>query len=140
MSRRTDWYTRYVAFIEDMRQKPFEWGTADCGPAWAGQLIEVVTERDNPVAETVGTYKSRKGALQKMKKLGYDNLKDAAESILGIPSQHPSMGAIGDLALIKTDDKFGYSFGVVNGERVFFRREDGIGTTDLLEAECIFKL
>lgn len=141
MQRRPDWYTRYVAFIEEMRQEPFVWGTADCGPAWVGRAVEVITDQPNPAAEYIGKYKTARGALRLMRKLGYKDLREAASIMLDRPYQHPSRGAIGDIALIKSEDGgFGYSFGIVNGERVFFRREDGIGTVDLLEAECIFKL
>lgn len=133
----TTWYPEYVKFIEEMRAKPFRWGEDDCGPAWAGRMVEIVTGK-NPVAP--GKYVSPRGAVRAMRKMGYSNLKEATESILGKPSQHPSMGAIGDIALIKDDGPFGYAFGIVNGERVFFRQENGLGTKDLLEAECIFKL
>lgn len=133
------WYPQYVEFIDEMRTKPFVWGTDDCGPAWAGRLVEIV-RGENPVEKHIGSYKTPRGALGKMKRLGYSDLKEATADILGSPPQHPSMGAIGDLALIKSDGPFGYAFGVVNGERVFFRQENGIGTVDLLETECIFKL
>jgi hypothetical protein len=141
MTRRPDWYTRYVDFIEEMRQTPFEWGVNDCGPAWAGRVVEVITDRENPVADAIGRYKSARGGVRLMRKMGYTDLREAASDMLGQPYQHPSRGVIGDIALIKTPDGgFGYSFGIVNGERVFFRREDGIGTVDLLETECVFNL
>lgn len=133
-----EWYLEYVKFIEDMRARPFAWGDDDCGIAWAGKLVEIV--RGEPLKLKVPSYVTPTGAVRAMRKLGYDNLRDAAEGILGVPSQHPSTGAIGDLALIKTDGAIGYAFGIVNGERVFFRQESGIGTVDLLEVECIFKL
>lgn len=135
----TAWYPEYVKFIDEMRTKPFVWGTDDCGPAWAGRLVEIVTG-ENPVAKHMGTYKTPRGAIGKMKRLGFNDLREATETILGKAPQHPSTGCLGDLALIRDDTPFGYAFGVVNGERIFFRSENGIGTKDLLEAECIFKL
>lgn len=132
------WYPEYVKFIDDTRNTPFEWGKNDCGIAWAGKIVEIV--RGEPLDIEMGNYSTPIGAVRTMRKMGYANLREAAEGILGVTSHHPSMGAIGDLALIKTDDAFGYAFGIVNGERVFFRQESGIGTLDLLEAECIFKL
>lgn len=102
-------------------------------------MVEIVTG-ENPVKDIMGSYSTPLGALRKLRKLGYDNLREATESILGKTGQHPSRGSIGDLALLKTDDTFGYAFGIVNGERIFFRHEAGVGTKDLLEAECIFKL
>lgn len=123
-----------------MRQTPFEWGKNDCGPAWAGQVVEIITDEPNPATDLIGRYKTARGGVMLMRRIGYTDLKEAASDMLGRTPQHPSKGAIGDIALIKSDDSFGYSFGIVNGERVFFRREDGIGTVDLLETECIFKL
>lgn len=134
------WYPEYVNFINEMRQTPFEWGTNDCGASWVGRVIEIVTGK-NPFADLdLGNYSTAIGAVRAMRKLGYSNLREATEHVLGKPSQHPVTGAIGDIALIRDESPFGYAFGVVNGERIFFRTESGLGTADLLEAECIFKL
>lgn len=134
----TTWYPEYVKFIEEMRTAPFEWGKNDCGLAWAGRFVEIVTGEKPDVK--VRSYKTKRGAVRAMRELGYKNLKDAAADVLNREPQHPSRGSLGDLALIKSDGALGYAFGIVNGERVFFRDENGIGTVDLLEASCIFKL
>lgn len=135
----TVWYPKYVEFIDEMRHRPFTWGSDDCGIAWAARLVEIV-RGENPMRDVELNYVSERGAIRALRKLGYDDLKEAAEDILKTPPSHPSTAKLGDLALIKTDGPFGYAFGAVNGERVFYRQENGIGTTDLLEAECIFKL
>lgn len=133
------WYPEYVKFIESMHNEPFEWGVNDCGPAWAGRFVEIVTG-ENLVPASLSRYATARGALRAMRKLGYNDLKEVAVDILGSEPLHPSRGCLGDLALIKDDTPFKYSFGAVNGERVFYRHEGGVGTKDLLEAECVFKL
>lgn len=139
MERVPDWYVKYNEFVNDMRHTPFEWGKNDCGPSWAGRLVATLRGCENPAAEFSGRYKTPIGAVRVMRESGFQDLKEAVTHYLGEP-QHPSRGYIGDIALIRDDSSFRYSLGIVNGERVFFRREDGIGTVDLLECDCIFKV
>lgn len=140
MNRLPDWHSRYVEFINDMRQTPFEWGTNDCGPSWAGAVVTVLTGEPNPAEAHIGKYSSMLGAIKYTKECGFDDLKQAVASFLGEPV-HSSCGYIGDIALFPTGDSaLGYSLGIVNGERVFYRMPSGIGTLDLLEADCVFKI
>ena len=43
-------------------------------------------------------------------------------------------------AAIPADDGFGFTLGVVNGERIFVLRPDGFGTVDLLAAGRAFRI
>ena len=139
MTRVPDWHSRFVAFIDSMRFEPFKWGTADCGPAWAGRAVEALTGKPNPAEEHIGTYTTRAGAIRAMKEAGFSDMKEAVTSFLGEPV-HISMAYTGDIAIIPDNSPLGYSLGIVNGDRIFFRRPDGIGTLDLLEAESVFKI
>lgn len=139
MTRLPDWNVRYHAFIESMRKVPFKWGAHDCGPAWAGEAVSVMTGQDNPLGKYKGKYKSLKGAISVMKDAGFSDLKELVAAELGEPV-HPSMGYIGDIAVLHDESELKYSLGIVNGERVFFRTKDGIGTVDLLECDSIFKV
>lgn len=132
------WYPEYVKFISEMRQREFRWGEDDCGIAWAARLVEIVTGERLDI--DVPTYTSELGAVRALRKMGYNDLKEAAIDILKREPEPPSRATIGDLALIETGGALGYAFGIVNGERVFYRTIKGIGTKDLLEASCIFKL
>lgn len=141
MERLPDWHSRYNDFIEKMRQTPFEWGKNDCGPAWAGQVVSVLTGEENPAKEFSGKYKTVRGAVKVMKESNCSDLKELATKTLNVTPTHPSQGYIGDIAVIAAPETpFGYSFGIVNGERVFFRTEKGVGTLDLLECDSVFKL
>lgn len=139
MTRLHDWNVRYHEFIEKMRKVPFKWGTDDCGPAWVGEAVATLTGRDNPLGKYIGAYRSSNGAYRTMIDAGFSDLKELVAAELGEP-QHPSTGYIGDIAVIKDDSKLGYSLGIVNGERVFFRTKTGIGTMDLMECDSIFKV
>lgn len=137
MENSLDWYPKYVEFIDEMRRVPFEWGSNDCGLPWAGRFYEIRT--GSKLDLEIPSYVSERGAYRAIRKMGYSDLKEAAIGILGKEPVHPSLGCLGDLALIETGGAFKYAFGIVNGERVFYRDENGIGTKDLLEAACIFK-
>ncbi|QIG67368.1 hypothetical protein EVB39_039 [Rhizobium phage RHph_TM3_3_9] len=138
MSRLPDWHSRFVAFIDEMRRTPFQWGN-DCGPAFAGRCVTVLTGKPNPVEKYIGAYTTRAGAIRAMKEVGFTDLKQAVESFLGEPS-HPSAGFTGDIACVRDNSPLGYALGIVNGERIFFRRPDGIGTLGLLDADSVFKI
>lgn len=140
MTRVPDWFERYCDFINEMRKIPFKWGVNDCGPAWAGAVVALIRGSENPMGSYMGKYKSAIGAARVMRKDGFSDLKELMSAKLGAEPQHPSTGVIGDIALIRDDSPFGYSLGIVNGERVFFKTENGIGTMGLLECESIFKV
>lgn len=139
MKRLPDWHSRFVDFINKMRFEPFAWSTGDCGPAWAGAALEALTGEPNPVASYIGTYDTRAGAIRAMKEAGFTDLKQAVAAFLGEPV-HPSRGYTGDIAVIPEPSPLGYLIGIVNGDRIFVRRPDGIGTLGLLEAESVFKI
>lgn len=136
MTRRPDWHSRFVAMIDEVRREPFAWDSADCSKAWVGRLVHELTGVDH--TKDFGKYSTLKGAVKVMKSKGVKNLADLIA--LYLPEIHPSQAYIGDIATIKDDSPFGYALGIVNGDRIFVRREDGVGTVDLLEADRAFKV
>ncbi|MET3602224.1 DUF6950 family protein, partial [Martelella mangrovi] len=46
----------------------------------------------------------------------------------------------GDVAAIPSNDGFGFTLGIVNGERIFVLRPEGFGTVDLLAASRAFSI
>lgn len=139
MTRLPDWHSRFVAFIDEMRRTPFKWGTDDCGPAFVGRVVTALTGDPNPAEKYIGAYGTRAGAIRAMKEAGFTDLKQAVASFLGEPV-HPSRGYIGDIACIPVASPLGYALGIVNGERIFCRHPDGVGTVSLLDAESVFKI
>jgi hypothetical protein len=137
MKRLPDWRTRFDAAIDDMKAKPFAWGEHDCGPGLVGRMVLAMTGED--VARRYrGKYRTARGALGVMRRAGFNTLADMAGSVL--PEVHPSRARVGDIAAFPADTAFGYALGVVNGERVYVLREDGLGTMDLLSATRAFRV
>ncbi|MGY5811998.1 DUF6950 family protein [Rhizobium sp. LEGMi198b] len=135
--RMKDWRARFVAEVDRLKRTPFAWGEHDCGPGLAGNLVLAITGVDC-AAQWRGTYSSPAGALAAMRLAGFKNLGDMVAAML--PEIHPSQARIGDIAAIEMEGPFGYALGVVNGERIFVLREDGIGTVDLLDAIRAFRV
>ncbi|WP_065091645.1 DUF6950 family protein [Rhizobium leucaenae] len=132
-----DWRERFVAEVDRLKHSPFAWGEHDCGPGLAGNLVLAITGVDC-AAQWRGTYSTAAEAFAAMKAAGFQNLGDLVAAML--PEIHPSQARIGDIAAIETDTPFGYALGVVNGERIFVLREDGMGTVDLLDAKRAFRV
>lgn len=136
--RLPDWNTRYVAFIARMRREAFSWQNAsDCGVRWVGGAIEALTGVqviDPP------KYTTAAGAIRFMKRHGVDNAADFVALYLPEIPEGPCFARIGDIVAIPDDTAFGFALGIVNGERIFTRREDGIGTVDLLSAKRAFRV
>ncbi len=135
--RLQDWRARFVAEVDRLKHTPFAWGEHDCGAGLAGNLVLAITGVDC-AAQWRGTYASAAEGLTLMKRAGFGNLADMVAMML--PEIHPSEARIGDIAAIEIDTPFGYALGVVNGERVFVLREDGMGTVDLLDAKRAFRV
>lgn len=135
--RRKDWRTRFEQTIDELKDKPFAWG-GDCLFGLVVPILEAISDDDPRFTSYAGRYKTAKGALGVMRRAGFRNLADLAASEL--PEIHPSRCRIGDIVAIPTDDEFGFSVGVVNGDRVFVKLEQGLGTRDLMEATRAFQV
>lgn len=137
MKRLDDWRPRFEQVIDDMRLKPFAWRDNDCGPALVGRSVEALTGVDIAVAYR-GKYSDAASALRLVRSHGFDDLADLVASLL--PEIHPSRARVGDIAAFEMDSPFRSALGVVNGERVFVLRPEGIGTMNLLQARRAFKV
>jgi len=136
--RRDDWRSRLEAAIDAVKAVPADWTKqADCGPHLTGRMVEAQTGVD-VAAPFRGRYTTAAGALRVMKAAGFDNLGDLVASLL--PEIHPSQAGVGDIAAIADETPFRYALGVVDGERIFVLRPDGLGTVDLLAAERAFRV
>lgn len=135
--RRKDWRSRFEAAIDRLKAEPFEWGS-DCLFGLAVPILEAISDNAPLFTRFAGRYKTAKGALSVMRRAGFENLADLVASEL--PEIHPSRCRVGDIVAIPTEDDFGFSIGVVNGDRVFVKLQSGIGTRDLLEASRAFQV
>jgi len=138
MRRLPDWRQRLELFIDKVERDQFAYGTADCGPGWAGAAVEAVLGIDIAVPFRA-RYSTASGALRVMREAGFSNLGDMFGKLLedaaGSPCEiHPSAARLGDIMAIADDTGFGFTLGICNGERILVRRLDGKGTVDRLMA------
>lgn len=138
LSRLDDWRPRLEAAIDAIMAVPANWEKqVDCGRHLAGRAVEAQTGID-VTAMFPGNYRTAASALRIMRAAGFDNLGDLVASVL--PEIHPSQAGVGDIAAIADDSGFGYALGVVDGERIFVLRPDGLGTVELLKAQRAFRV
>ncbi len=136
LTRRRDWRTQLHLYLSAVKAEPLAYGTHDCGLGLAAAAIEAMTGVDI-AAPWRGRYTSASGALKMLREDGFNGLEDLGRSLL--PAVHPSLGQLGDIALIDTGDTLG-AFGLVIGERILVLTETGTGTVDLLSAKLVFRV
>ncbi|MET3602184.1 DUF6950 family protein, partial [Martelella mangrovi] len=120
--RMDGWRGRFDAACDAMRRTPFSWGDNDCFAGLVGGLSEALIGADI-VVPWRGRYTTGVGALRVMRNDGFDNLADLVASVL--PEIHISRARVGDVAAIPSNDGFGFTLGIVNGERIFVLRPEG---------------
>lgn len=143
MKRLPDWRARLDKMFDEIRRTPFDWATGhDCALALASGAIRALTGVD-VAAPYRGKYSNEIGAIKLLKQHGFDNLEALAASLL--PEIPVSRAHLGDIVTyldetVPSSDPLAYTFGVVNGERAFVLRPEGIGTMDLLKASRAFRV
>ncbi|MDQ0454661.1 DUF6950 family protein [Rhizobium paknamense] len=133
-----DWRSRFEAAIDEIKARPFEWSVHDCGPGLAGRLVEAVTGVDLTASFSPMPYHDEASAAAVIRAAGFETLGALVASLL--PEIHPSQAQIGDIAAIAYDGPIGHALGVVNGERIFVLRPQGLGTVSLLQATMAFRV
>ncbi len=135
--RKEDWRKRLGQYVNRIRTTPYAFGSQDCWLFVAG-AVEAMTGVDH-AAPHRGRYKTARGALGVMKRAGAADMAEFARLFL---EEHdaPVFAQIGDVVAIPTDDAFGFSLGILNGERVLVVTPTGIDTRDRSEAIRAFKV
>ncbi|UDF29395.1 UNVERIFIED_ORG: hypothetical protein LHK14_18055 [Roseateles sp. XES5] len=135
LKRRDDWRAHLLAYLAEVKATPLNYGGHDCGVGLVARAVEAMTGVDL-AAQWRGRYDSARGALRMLRDDGYADLETLGRSML--PAFHPSLGQIGDIALVR-DDGLG-ALGIVQGERIIVMTETGLGSVDLLAAKLIFRV
>lgn len=135
--RTEGWRGRLAQYISDLRGEPFAYGSQDCWLFVAG-AVEAMTGIDHAKAHR-SKYKTAKGALGIVKRAGADSIADFAGLYLE-EYEAPIFAQIGDVVAIPTDNAFGYSLGILNGEQVLVVTETGIGVRDRSDVARAFKV
>lgn len=137
MTRHEDWRSRLGAYVSIVRASPYAFGSHDCWLFVAG-AIEAMTGTDHATRHR-GRYKTARGALGIMKRAEASNMAEFAGLHLE-EIDAPVFAQIGDVMAIPTDDVFGYSLGILNGEQVLVVTATGIGVRDRADATRAFKV
>lgn len=137
MLRHEDWRRRLGAYVKSVRAEPYAFGTQDCWLFIAG-AVEAMTGIDH-AAKHRGRYSTARGAISRVLK------PIDAKNMFGVAGHYfeeiaPAFAQIGDIMAIPTDDIFGASLGILNGERILVVTASGIDTRDRSEATRAFKV
>ena len=98
------------------------------------KIAEEYTEKEIIGWKEITTYKTYKGALKTIKKLGCKDVSEVLEAALNIPRQDISQVKLGDIVHYVNEQGRGI-LGVCNGVRAYFLQEDGGITARRIE-EC----
>ena len=134
MQRRNDWKPRLRAFLAEQADAAFAYSDCDCG-SFAGGAIEAMTG-ENPHAKVAGKYKTMKGALRALKRLGHDDHVAYTASLL--TEIEPLYATFGDIAVV--DSPEGPALGVVVGAHIEVRAPGGRGVVPLTDAVRAFRV
>lgn len=117
IARLPDWRPRLVAYLEEVRTRPFAYGAHDCA-LFAAAAVLAMTGTDL-AADYRGRYTSLKEGL---KLAGASHLQILRQHFEPIPT---AFAGVGDLAMI---GEVGFpALGIFEGEHILVLREDGLG-------------
>lgn len=105
-----DWELRLAEFIEQKKDKPFDYGSNDCA-LFASDAVIALTGFD-PAAPFRGNYNSKIGSIKALKKYGQGNLEDTFDALL--PQREVAFCLRGDVVFD------GEAVGICIGDRALF--------------------
>jgi hypothetical protein len=121
-----DWSARFHQWLDQAAREPMEWGRTDCALT-AAAAVEALTGK-HPAPGLVGSYKTERGALGALKRLG--GLDTLATKFLGEPLPTWKLAQRGDLVLFGEVDLRGAPsvdrLGVCVGAQIAARAELGL--------------
>ena len=104
------WELRLAAAIDAARDRPFRWGEHDCA-IWAFDLRRDLTGGDDTAQLWRGRYRTARGAVRVMRRLGWRSLEAAGRDLLGEPLPSFHLAQRGDLVLARSGLGFGACLG-----------------------------
>ena len=119
--RVSSWETVLAAAVEAARVRDFVWGTHDCA-TWGFDLRRDLTGGDDTAAFWRGRYRTARGAVRVMRRLGWSSMREAGTALLGAPLPDVRLAQRGDLVLSPDAT----SFGVCLGAQVAFLAPEGL--------------
>lgn len=144
MNRLPGWRKRVELLIDNAKRRPLQYGVFDCGPEWAGRLVEALLGID-PAARFRGLYSSPEEAVSLIHAEGCADLGELVSKLLAEATGntcdiHPSSARLFDLAGIAADGPFGVALAIVNGERLLVPGETMMRHVDRRAATRAWRL
>ena len=99
--RLDDWEPRLIKFLGQRRRTPYSWGVNDCA-TFCRDFVEVITGVN--VLADLRWPRGPMGAAKFVLSRGWENMEDAATSVLGAPMEDPAMARVGDIVSFLRDD------------------------------------
>jgi hypothetical protein len=110
MTRRTDWRARLTAELRNWKDRPFEYGRADCA-LFAAACVKAMTGTD--LARGLRGYRTEAEGLRKVRAKGFASHVAVFEASLK-PTDRPRAG---DVAIVEIDRR--EATGIVQGRGVY---------------------
>jgi len=124
LTRHDNWRADLHKTIEQLRDKPFDWGTHDCAH-FAAACIESMTGEDL-MQQWHGRYNSKKEAAFMLKQNRFiKTLEGAVKQQLGQPML-PMFAQVGDLLLVRVVT--GKALAICTGKTAVAAGPDGVAT------------
>lgn len=111
-TRRPGWERILAEAIDAARARSFHWGHHDCA-TFAFDLRREIAGGHDVAALWRGRYRTARGAVRVMRRLGWPSLEAAGRALLGEPLASVHLAQRGDLVLADT----GLGFGICLGAR-----------------------
>ncbi|WP_299945368.1 hypothetical protein [uncultured Ruegeria sp.] len=130
--RLEDWPLRLDRLISEARDKPFEWGTHDCG-TFAADVVETLTGVRLPLPKGYTT--ARGSMLAMRRKTGSSQMDGAVSYFLGEPLESPLLAQRGDIVLHETQ-----ALGVCVGQSAMCLSEAGLASVSVNECVKVWRV
>jgi len=92
-----DWEQRLGAFLDEIRDRPFDWGRHDCCLMAAGGVIAMTGE--DPMPEFRGRYRTKRGAACALNRYGAGTLAATMDGKFGAIA--PALAFRGDIVMVE---------------------------------------
>ena len=116
MKRHNNWESSLSQYIDECRDKPFEYGVHDCCMFASGAVLAMTGE--DPMVEFRGKYKSQATSVRALKEIGQGNLEATIDH--KFPVIEVGFAQRGDLAF------YDNAIGVVSDGYAWFVSDDGL--------------
>ena len=133
MTRHPDWQKRLIAYLSQVRARPFKTGRHDCTLFSAG-CVEAMTGVD--LARGFRGYRTPREGQRMLERKGFTDHVDLIASQL--EECRPLMARPGDVAIIEPAS--GLSVGIVQGQYIYVLSPAGVGLVNLTDAIRAFRV